>query len=207
MNRAEFTEEKRKLWAKWERHYGMKFVPDFRESVETKLRIVYSMGQEALKDLDTFLPDYVEPGLILLNNKNGGTKEVAPKKRRREFEQRFYLVRFVIDCWERDGRSYIPWKYVTAEWNKALFSDQISKAVLKAEYYRALREREVIIQLLAVKTWMLEETARRFLESLRSHFDFDPDALKTFIDAWSQLAERKNDRPMRDLLKPKGGTK
>jgi len=207
MKERDFLTERRKVWAKWERHYGMQFSEPFRKAIEERsgpgLALYPSL--EGLKDLDASIPEFVEPALILLNNRNGtsDSKKVEPDKRRRKhFERRFYLVRFITDCWERDRRSYIPWQYVTTEWNKAHPSDQISKSVLKAEYYRALfKERDIVIQLLAVKKWNNNDTFQRFLERLRKHYNVDPNTLKTFNETWLHLVMKKDDRPLRKFLK------
>ena len=140
--------------------------------------------------------------LIKVKSSNSDNKRPSEtKKRRREFEQRFYLVKFVIDCWEREGSSYIPWKYITPEWNKTPLSDEISKEVLKAEYYRALREKGIVIQLLALKKWNNNDTFRIFLERLRKHYNVDPSTLKTFNEAWLHLVMKKDDMPLIKFLK------
>jgi len=167
--------------------------PEGQEEYIESYRTVAGSYTEALKVGESLTK--VKP------SKSDNDKPSEPTKRRHEFEQRFYLVSFVIDCWERDGRQYIPWPYVTTEWNKAPLSDQIGKKVLKAEYYRALRERGIVIQLLALKKWNNYATFLLFLERLRKHYNVDPGTLKTFNEAWLYLVMKKDDEPLRKFLK------
>ncbi|GAJ00914.1 unnamed protein product [marine sediment metagenome] len=205
MNQAEFIEEKRKVWAEQERRYGMLFDGDFREAVEARAGITLAFGDPSagLEDLRASIPEFVEPALILLNNSTGTSapKKVKPEKRRRKhFERRFYLVRFVIDCWERDGRSYIPWEYVTTEWNKAHPSDQINKAVLKAEFYRAFKEKDLIFQLFLVKVWRNLDTFKLFLLRLEKNYKVNAVTLAKFYRAWLHLIVKEDAEPMDEWL-------
>lgn len=191
MNQTEFIEEKRKVWAKWERHYGMLFGEDYRRAIEKKSGECVD-NELFLKDLDTSIPEFVEPALILFPNRNGvsGPKKVEPEKRRRKhLERRFYLVRFVIDCWERDGRSYIPWPYVTTKWNESHASDQISKAVMKAEYYRAMREKQIFIQVLCRKIWQNMSVFKVFLLRSAKLHNISPIALAEWYLSWLRIVK------------------
>ena len=96
-------------------------------------------------------------GLKLLKLSFGGEDQnrkpsISKELLRGPFERRFRLVRFVVDCWERYGRSYIPWDYVTAEWNEANPHSPIgSKDTIERAYRRAAKEDGIMIQLLVVK--------------------------------------------------------
>ncbi|MBA7575901.1 hypothetical protein ES708_17737 [subsurface metagenome] len=216
MNQAELLKAKRKVWTEQERHYGMLFDGDFREAVEARAGITLAFGDPStgLEDLRAAISEFVEPALILLNNSTGTSapKKVKPEKRRRKhFERRFYLVRFVIDCWERDGRSYIPWPYVTTEWNKAHASDQISKAVLKAEYYRAFKEKDLISQLFLTKVWSNFDTFELFLLRLQKIHKVNAVTLAKFYRSWlrvvKEIAALDQDEfdQILEGIKPEGG--
>jgi len=157
MNQTEFLEEKRKVWAEQERHYGMLFDKDFREAVEEKSGpgLALYPSVEGLEDLRTSIPEFVETALILVNNRNdiSGTNKVKLEKiRRKWFERRLRLVNLVsakvISLENLIDRSFTPhkriqWGPVCNEWNRKYPYDLMTPAVLKVEYYRAIAEADI----------------------------------------------------------------
>ncbi len=200
MNIAEFNRKKNQIWASWENKYRMVFTVDFRKLIENKAeKVDYETD---LKDLDTDIPEYVEPALLLLPERKISNSNIKPEKRRRKnFERRCYLVKFVLRCWERQVTSYVPWDYITNEWNKTHPSDQLGKAVLKAEYYRAISQREIIINTLPTIKWHSLKVFKLFLTRLDKKYEINPlDVLKKFTPWLDQIEFETNGKIEREII-------
>ena len=93
------------------------------------------------------------PSIKVKSSIDGNGEKPNPKKIYRKcFERRFYLVHFTNQSWARDheGSVRFNWKRILDEWNKAHPSDTMSLSVLKVEYYRAIEENGLVIQLLVI---------------------------------------------------------
>jgi len=90
-----------------------------------------------------------QPPIKVKPSTDGNGEPPQPKKIYRKcFERRFYIVDFVVGKGHNTKTHRIDWKVTVMEWNKAHPSDIMSLPVLKAEYYRAMREGPLILQYL-----------------------------------------------------------
>ncbi len=163
---------------------GFPLVKDFKDYVEREEvgdPKEYINGdpegvEEYLESLRNVATKYATGLKLLKLNAKGkssdGNNEKPPMSKelyRGPFERRFRLVGFVIDCWECAGRSYIPWKYVTAEWNKANpHSLIVSRDTFERAYRRAVKEDGIMIQLLVIKALEANAPVSNLAKTLES---------------------------------------
>jgi len=167
MSLHDFEWRKKKVWDEVVADAGLGFplARDFRDYVEREEvgdPKDYIDGdpegqEEYLESLRSVAKRYVTAlSLIRFKNEPSDTKNerlsMSKQLHRGPFERRFRLVGFVLDCWERYGRSYIPWRHITAEWNKANpHSPIVSKDSFERAYRRAIKEDGIMIQLLVIR--------------------------------------------------------
>lgn len=184
-----YEKRKKAIWADHERAFGCLIAQPFRDAVEKQLKGTSPDDDTFLEDLDAAIPGYLElmkawgASNAGSSASDGGSTKAKPQRTYRKcFERRFYLVDFVmanspIDLvrtmkeWhethrfhlvdrEHDGRRLrIDWRQTVAEWNTAHPSDVMSLAVLKAEYYRAIREDALMWQFFLYRSQQLMANA------------------------------------------------
>lgn len=155
-----FAEKRRAFWIRKERKYNVAFPMPFRDRLVTDFEWELSMGRPIaqelharyLKKLDIRLSDFMDMMALLTERQEGRPSNRKPPIVRNSSQRRYgkclerrkYLVSFVID--KKGGVSKrANWKQITNDWNKANPSDKMNSLVLKAEYYRALKEDPGII--------------------------------------------------------------
>jgi hypothetical protein len=119
-----------------------------------------------------------------------GEQSKHKKIYRKCFERRFYMVDFVEEKGYDAVTRRIDWKRTATEWNKAHPSDTMRLPVLKAEYYRAMREgpllKQRIIMLAAKKATFAVEMATWFRERYQE-YAFASAARTSNTPAWDAL--------------------
>jgi len=145
LNIRDFKKRKKAIWTRYQKLSSFPLLPKFQDTIEQMLR-VNREDEETLDDLNGFLSDLV-PALQYIpvsRQTNGDSTEVKPRRRYKKcFARRVYLVDFVMGRNQESTR--INWKRTVAEWNRVHPSDIMSLPVLKAEYYKALRDPPITI--------------------------------------------------------------
>ena len=205
--------QKRRIWSKHERSYGQKIPYSFRNQVER----MCTSEDTFLEDLDDSIPDYL--GLIdswRVNHSrgvNGRNHKPEPESGyRKPFERRLHLVEFVagevlnmvnLALHVFSPHKRIKWGLVCEKWNKDHPYDIMTPAVLKAEYYRAIRERGIQRQyFLKQEKWVapFKESILRLIgtddpQKLMRESKMDNkeavDILSRAIEAWIQYKKTK----------------
>ena len=79
-----------------------------------------------------------------------GVPNKLKKVYHKPFERRLHLLEFIWG--EKEGiKARANWKHLTAVWNKEHPHDQKTQAVLKVEYYRSLKDKDVTNNLIALR--------------------------------------------------------
>jgi hypothetical protein len=151
----------REIWAKHEKTYGHRIMPEIRSIIENTL-LQGIRDSEALDDLDSAIPDYLRLIDAAVNNSpNSGnssnvhreTELVTSKKRyKKSFEKQLHLVSFVAEKFltlsNLVHHSFTPhkrinWKLLCNEWNEKHPYDLTTLGVLKVHYYRAIADIDI----------------------------------------------------------------
>jgi hypothetical protein len=94
-----------------------------------------------------------------------GKGKPAKKIYRKPLERRLHLFEFVLN--KKGGiKARAHWKQISAEWNKEHPYDRKDQAVLKVEYYRALKDCNVIINYVAIKMLTALKEGKEEIEGL-----------------------------------------
>lgn len=208
MNLIKFNKLKKKVWDQVEADTALGFplVQDYKDYIErTQVGDVktYIDGdpegeEDYLETLRSVATIHVTAMKLQLGSKDKGKDEILSTSKqllRGPFERRFRLVGFVIDCWERCHRSYIPWDFVVTEWNKANpYSPVVTKDTLERAYRRAVREDGIMIQLLIIKDSEHNESTSSININLRS--EQERQILKALYDS----DKEKGHEPILSLL-------
>jgi hypothetical protein len=150
MDVKEFEKRRNSIWAKYERELGCPIVQSVRDRTEADIVRLSSSISETLADLEGFLRDNILIWKALVGKgdaqNSGDSVGVKPQRKyRKSFERRFYLVNFVMDHPFRKG-SRIDWERMATAWNTAHLSDQMRPDSLRVEYYRAIKEDVLMLQ-------------------------------------------------------------
>lgn len=171
----------RPIWRMMERDLGLTAIPD--EARDTLIEL--AGGEPAIADdiecLKEGLTNMWKGHQVLkrLENSNPLTERSAKVKRGgKHFQRRVYIASFVLFAIYTPPELFIPlirneplpkerinWKRIFNEWNQAHPSDQMtSVSVFTAEFYRILRDKEVLAEILRKEIVETEE----FLQLVQS---------------------------------------
>jgi len=157
-------EDKRKFfWSRMEKQYGVPFSKPFRSKFDNddEYELFKHYDEDEGRDemyfesVELEVEDFVDTVNLFAGHEiNSSSIESTPcvkgkrgKRYNKCFDRRSYLVRFVIG--EKGGvNQRAKWKQIASNWNKANPSDQQTPLVLKAEYYRAVKEDPRLSQVL-----------------------------------------------------------
>lgn len=170
----EFKKGKKAIWSKYEKKEGLRLTQEIKDAIENLAGC--SPDEETyLQDLESSISDHIR--IISKTMQDGQLNSTAkgePKRRYQKcFERRFYLVDFVVTWGQNMGTHRIDWKRTVTEWNKAHPSDTMSLPVLKAEYYRALRERPLLQQYFVTYAGKMAASYWRFYSKFYYKYDND----------------------------------
>jgi len=166
MRSKDFTKEKKRIWSEVEAEAALSFpitrvFKDWLEQEEVDLPEDYGDGdseeeQAYLSELRGVAQRYLAAFQLVFEGKPSHSNNDKPSKARRTysgpFERRLRLVEFATDVWARDSGTRFNWKRIAAEWNEANpLSPTLSSNNLKREYYRAIQEDGIMIQLVVMQ--------------------------------------------------------
>ena len=159
---------KRSIWAKHEKAYGRTLPKIFRDATENIYITSFKDIDVELDDLDQGIPDQIKifeslkasRFVINLRGGNGSLSQSATDSRdkptrgryERCFKRRLRIVELVagsvltivnlaLQIFTPHRR--IKWGPVCDKWNKANPDDIMTPAILKAEYYRAIKDKDM----------------------------------------------------------------
>jgi len=157
----ELDKKKNEIWNDLEKEYGFPLSQLFRDRVDSEIGTHDNYDGDPL-GLEGYLEDYLAiatnhvESAKLASISFKGDKQVSKPKRiyRKPFERRVYLVNFVLSSSSHQGGGTWrhDWKRITAEWNESHPSDLMGDAVLKVEYYRAIRDVNILAQFVIIYT-------------------------------------------------------
>lgn len=213
--------EENVIWAEVEAKYGLQIVravrdivsmrvgplPDDAEGDPEAIREHWDYYRQEAEDMARGISICLDSGSTV--SRGRAEKPLPEKRHRKSLDRGYAFVDFIVrlQCLRRQaGRRVdrINWMAAIEAWNRQDEAEAMSLAVLKAEYYRAIRNAEITAQVRAVRA----RAARVALANLH-YYEQSPiysHVPKVMEDAVRSARDRLQDMLDTDtLLKGKGG--
>jgi hypothetical protein len=102
------------------------------------------------------------------------TKKQPVKKwsdwNRRLFERRLDVVKFVVENWALSNSAQMKWQQLTSKWNEVYPLDPLNPIQMKTLYNRGIRDKGLMVQLLAAEGSKMIDQGQRIYQKLRKPF-------------------------------------